>query len=211
MSDDVKLVRRRNDQTRVTRRRIINAAAELFIAGGYGTTTLEQIAERAGVAVQTVYFHFRNKRTVLKEAVDVAAVGDDEPVALLDRPWLAKLRAEPDARRFVMIWVRNSRDIMLRIGPIMQVVRDAAGADPDMAAQWATNQEQRGVAMRVIAELLAERGALKVGLPVDVATDIAYALLSIELYLLLTAERGWSAARWQRWVADTLADALLRR
>ena len=55
------------------------------MAEGYGSTTLEQIAARAGVAVQTVYFHFGNKRTVLKEAVDVAAVGDDEPVALLER------------------------------------------------------------------------------------------------------------------------------
>ncbi len=81
-------VKPRAARTRATRRRIVDAAAELFIAEGYGTTTLEQIAKRAGVAVQTVYFHFGNKRTVLKEAVDVAAVGDDEQVALLERPWL---------------------------------------------------------------------------------------------------------------------------
>ncbi len=196
-------------KARVTRRRITDAATELFVAGGYGTTTLEQIAERAGVAVQTVYFHFRNKRTVLKEAVDIAAVGDDEPVPLLDRPWIAKLRVEPDARRVIALWVRNSRDIFGRIAPIMQVVRDAAGSDPDLAEQWAINREQRGVAMRVLAELIADRGALKPGLTVATATDIIYTMLSIEVYSLLTLDRGWSPARWQRWMADALADALV--
>jgi AcrR family transcriptional regulator len=196
-------------KARRTRRRIIDAAAELFIAAGYGATTLEQIAERAGVAVQTVYFHFGNKRTVLKEAVDVAAVGDDEPVPLLDRPWLAKLRAEPDARRAIAVWVRNSRDIFARVAPIMQVVRDAAGTDPDMAEQWATNREQRVTAMRVFADIVADRAALKAGLTVATATDVIYTFLSIEVYLLLTADRGWSPARWQRWTTETLAVALL--
>src|SRR6185437_16446495 len=107
-------VKPRAARTRATRRRIVDAATELFVATGYGTTTLEQIAERAGVAVQTVYFHFGNKRTVLKEAVDIAAVGDDEPVPLLDRPWLVKLRTEPDARRVIALWVRNSREIFGR-------------------------------------------------------------------------------------------------
>ena len=141
-------VKPRAARTRATRRRIVDAAAELFIDEGYGVTTLEQIAARAGVAVQTVYFHFGNKRTVLKEAVDVAAVGDDEPVALLERPWLDELRAEPDPRRVVALWVANSRRSTARIGPIMAVVRDAAVTDPEMAAQWATNEAQRATAFR---------------------------------------------------------------
>src|SRR4249920_1324534 len=118
-------VKPRAARTLATRRRIVDAAAALFVAQGYGTTTLEQIAARAGVAVQTVYFHFGNKRTVLKEAVDIAAVGDDEPVALLERPWWEELRAEPDPRRVLALWMASSRAIYARIGPIMQVVRDA--------------------------------------------------------------------------------------
>ena len=145
-------VKPRAARTRATRRRIVDAAAALFVAQGYGTTTLEQIAARAGVAVQTVYFHFGNKRTVLKEAVDVAAVGDDEPVALLERPWWEELRAEPDPRRVLALWMASSRAIYVRIGPIMQVVRDAAVTDPEMAAQWATNEAQRATAFRELAE-----------------------------------------------------------
>src|SRR6478672_1599863 len=95
----------RGTRTRDTRRKIVTAAGELFVADGYHATTLEQIAARAGVAVQTVYFHFGNKRSVLKKAVDVAAVGDDEPTALLERPWLEQAKAASDPRRVIELWM----------------------------------------------------------------------------------------------------------
>src|SRR6266576_2749827 len=97
---------RRAQQARATRRRIIDQAAKLFIEQGYAATTLDQIAAAGGVAVQTVYFHFRNKATVLKEVVDVLAVGDDEPVPMLDRPWVQRAYDEDDPRRAVAIWTR---------------------------------------------------------------------------------------------------------
>jgi AcrR family transcriptional regulator len=75
--DDV--VNTRGGRSRSTRRRIIDAAAELFVSDGYTATALQHIAACADVAVQTVYFHFGNKRTVLEAAVEVAAVGDDQP------------------------------------------------------------------------------------------------------------------------------------
>jgi AcrR family transcriptional regulator len=203
MSDAVKP---RAARTRATRRRIVDAATELFVAEGYGATTLEQIAARAGVAVQTVYFHFGNKRTVLQEAVDVAAVGDDEPVALLDRDWMDEARAERDPHRVLALWVAYGREILLRIGPIMGVVRDAAVTDPEMAAQWATNEQQRATAFRVLVEHLEERGALRV--PVDEAVDIVCAVHGTEVYGVLRA-RGWSAERWERFVVETLDHALL--
>jgi AcrR family transcriptional regulator len=199
-------VKPRAARTRATRRRIVDAAAELFTGQGYGGTTLEQVAARAGVAVQTVYFHFGNKRTLLKEAVDVAAVGDDEPVALLDRDWVERARAEPDPRRLLEIWVGGGREIYGRIGPIMRVVRDAAVTDPEMAAQWATNAEQRVTAFRLMVTQLAERTPLRV--PLDEAVDIVCAVHGPEVFEVLTA-RGWTPQRWERFVVDTLAAALL--
>src|SRR5664279_3833218 len=95
----------RAEQARATRRRIIEAATRLFLAHGYAATMLDQVALDAGVAVQTVYFHFGNKRTLLKEALDIAAVGDDEPVPLLERPWLDRLRGEPDPAEMIALWV----------------------------------------------------------------------------------------------------------
>jgi AcrR family transcriptional regulator len=199
-------VKPRAARTRATRRRIVDAAAALFVEHGYGVTTLEQIAARAGVAVQTVYFHFGNKRTVLKEAVDVAAVGDDEPVALLDRPWQDELRAEPDPRQVVVLWVANGRSIYARIGPIMAVVRDAAVTDPDMATQWAINEAQRVTAYRAFADLLDQRGALN--RPVDEAVDVLCALLGPEVYGVLSG-RGWTPEQWERFTVESVTGALL--
>ncbi len=193
-------------KTRATRRRIVDAAAELFIAAGYGATTLQQIAERAGVAVQTVYFHFGNKASVLKEAVDVAAVGDDEPVALLDRAWLDAVHLERDPRRTLELWVANGREILGRVGPILKVVREAAATDPEMAAQWHTNETERAAAFRVLVDQLAERAPLRV--PVDEAVDIVCALQGPELYDILTG-RGWTGQRWERFVVDSIGHALL--
>ena len=205
MSGDVK---RRGSRTRVTRRRITDAATELFVRDGYRATTLEQIAARAGVAVQTVYFHFGNKSSVLKEAVDVAAVGDDEPVAVLERPWLDEARAETDPARVIALWTAYGRGIVTRVGPIMKVVRDAAAVDPAMAEQWAANEAQTASAFRVLAEQLDAMHALRV--PVEEAVAILCALSGLDVYLSL-AGRGWTPQQWERFVADSLTHALLSR
>lgn len=204
MEPNVKRIR--GARTRATQRKIVNAATDLFITQGYHATTLEQIAVRAGVAVQTVYFHFGNKRSVLKQAVDMAAVGDDEAVAMLDRPWLEEARAEPDPRRVLELWTGNGRGILTRVGPIMKVVQEAAVVDPEMAEQWATNEAQTAAAFRVLAEQLDTMNALR--RPVEEATDILCAISGVRMYLVL-ADRGWSAEQWERFVADTLAHALL--
>jgi AcrR family transcriptional regulator len=201
-------VNRPGGRARATRRRIIDAAAELFVSGGYTTTTLEQIAARADVAVQTVYFHFGNKRTVLKEAVDVASVGDDEPVAMLDRPWLDEARAEQDPQRVIALWTAYGRDIMVRVGPIMRVVRAAAAIEDEMAQQWVDNATQTAAAFRVLAEQLDEIDALEV--PIEQAVDILCALSGLDMYFLLT-ERGWSPQQWEEFVVDSVTHALLDR
>jgi AcrR family transcriptional regulator len=200
----------RQAQARATRRRIVDAAHELFLADGYAATTLDAVAARAGVAVQTVYFHFRNKRTVLKHVVDIASVGDDEQVALLERPWQQQMREAPDAAGAVAVWMRMSREVYERIVPIMRVVHEASGSDPDMAEQRRTSKEQTLRAHRALAEHLHERGALREDLDVDTAGEVLYTLVSLEVHLLTTAELGWSAQRWERWACDTVVRAVLR-
>jgi AcrR family transcriptional regulator len=175
----------------------------------YGASTLDHIAEQAGVAVQTVYFHFGNKRRLLKEALDVAAVGDDQPIPVLERPWLDRVRNEPDPARMIALWVANSRSILERVAPLMRVVRGATETNPDLAAQWATNEQQGRTAFGVLAELLAQRDALKPGMSVKEAGDIAFALGCAETYLLFTRTCGWSPARWQKRTTAIVTDALL--
>ncbi len=201
---------RRRLQARATRRRIVEAAATLFVDQGYAATTFDQIARSAGVAVQTVYFHFGNKRSVLAQVVDMAAVGDDEPVPLLDRPWIEQMYGAADAATAVAIWCEQSAAIFARVTPILRIVRDAASSDPDMAAQWHTNQQQRRTAHRLLAEHLADRHALRPDVTVEQGTDMLYALISLELYVLLTGDCGWSQDRWQQWTTQAALDAVVR-
>jgi AcrR family transcriptional regulator len=199
----------RAERARLTRRRIIDAAAELFVERGYGATMLDQVAERAGVAVQTVYFHFGNKATLLKLALDVAAVGDDEPVPLLERPWLDRVKAEPDPLRMIELWAANSRSIMERVAPILAVIRGTVGADPDLAAQWHVNEQQRRTAHGALAQILADRGVLKTGLTRQDAADLAFLIVSVEGYFLATATLGWPPEHWERTTVSILTNTLL--
>jgi len=186
------------------------AARELFLRDGYAATTLQAIADRAGVAVQTVYFHFGNKRTVLKHVVDVAATGDDEPVALLERPWVARMRDAGDATAALEVWAEVSQEIYERIVPVMRVVREAAGSDPEMLAQERTNREQTLAAHGMLAEHLAERGSLRDGLDVASAAEELFVVFGIDVHVLTTHELGWSAGRWRSWAVSTAARTVLR-
>jgi len=199
----------RAEQARATRRRIIDAAAAQFVAHGYGATLLDQVAERAGVAVQTVYFHFGNKRTLLKEALDVAAVGDDDPVPLLDRPWVREIQQEADPRRVIERWVVMGRVILDRIAPLMRVLRGATSTDAEVAAQWETNQQQTRTAHGFLVGLLAERGALRPGLDPEQARDIAFVIGNVETYLQYIDVCGWTPDEWQQRTAAVMAGALL--
>ncbi len=209
MTEKVKPRPGRAEQARATRRRIIAAAAAQFVAHGYGATLLDQVAEQAGVAVQTVYFHFGNKRTLLKEALDVAAAGDDDPVPVMERPWVLEIRQETDPARIIVLWLAAARSIIDRIAPLMRVVRGVTGTDPEVAAQWDTNQAQTRTAHGFLAELLAERGALRPGLEVEQARDIAFVLSNAETYLQFTDDCGWTPDEWQERTAAVLTAALV--
>jgi AcrR family transcriptional regulator len=209
VTESVKPKLSRAEQARATRRRIVAAAAAQFVAHGYGATLLDQVAAEAGVAVQTVYFHFGNKRTLLKEALDVAAVGDDDPVPLMDRPWVKEIQQETDPIRIIVLWLATGRTILDRIAPLMRVVRGATSTDPEVAAQWDTNQAQTRTANGFLADLLARRGALRPGLDVEQARDIAFVLSNAETYLQFTDVCGWTADDWQERTAAVLTAALL--
>ena len=201
---------RRAQQARATRQRITGQALELFLRQGYAATTLDQIAASAGVAVQTVYFHFGNKATVLKQIVDMLAVGDEEPVPMLGRPWVQQMREEPDGRRALAIFLAASRAILLRLAPVLKIVRDAAGADPEMAALWEAIQQQRLADFVAFTQLLAGKQALRQDLAIEHAADILFCLASPEVYLSFTVQRGWTPDQWEQWTSHTLTATILR-
>src|SRR5262250_2683333 len=99
----------REAQARATRRAIVDAAARLFIERGYGATTVDAIAEAAGVSRKTVFTSVGGKAEALKLAIDWANVGDDEPVPMLERPHVKAMQQEPDARRIVTSYAGHVR------------------------------------------------------------------------------------------------------
>ena len=213
MNEPVKPVRRgsrQRERSNATRARIREAARRLFVERGYLTTTIESIAAEADVAVQTVYFVFGNKRALISEVLDIAIAGDDAPVPLLERPWVAELRQETDPRRAVRLLARQASQIIGRQAPLYQAVRGAAAVDPEIAALLAIYQERRLATLTELLRPLAARDALAPGLDLERAADVLYALNSHELYQLLVVDRGWSPAAWEEWLAELLIGQLLR-
>lgn len=192
------------EKSRQTRRKIIDAAHELFVGRGYGATTLQEIATRAGVAVQTVYFVFGNKRTLLKELVDVAVAGDDEPVATLDRPWFRDAMAAPTADDHLRAHISGTRAVLERVAPINAMLTAAAATDSEIAALWPARPDPRHVVQTAAAHALTAKPGARDDVDADYAADLLYGILSTELYLLFVRERGWTPAQWEAWAFGTL-------
>lgn len=198
----------RAERSRRTRAKIVAAAGELFGARGYGATSLQDVADHAGVAVQTIYFAFGNKRMLLKELVDTTIAGDDEPVATMDRPWFRAACATETAAEQVRAHVRGTRGILERVAPIMRLVETAAAQDPEIAAMWPRVEDPRYTVHAAAAKALVRKPDARRGLSAARVADLLYALLSPELYLVFVRDRGWSAARFETWARQTLLDQL---
>lgn len=193
----------------MTRARIRASAAELFSAHGYASTSINAIARHAGVAVQTVYFTFGSKMVLLKEMLDVAVAGDEDPVATLDRAWVAEAIAEPDPAEQLRLQTGTAREILERAAPVLGALRGAATADPEAAELWATNRAQHREVQHHLIEHLAAKAELRDGMSVRTATDIALTIGGIETYQLLVHDCGWSPQQWEHWAADVLVERLL--
>ncbi|CAM2946897.1 TetR/AcrR family transcriptional regulator [Saccharomonospora xinjiangensis] len=199
----------RAEKTRQTRLRMLEAAREQFVAHGYGATKLQEIADRAGVSVQTIYFTFGNKRTVLKELLDHEVAGDDSPVATLQRPWFQAVLDAPTAREQLAAHVEGVCEVSARVAPVVEVLRVAAATDPELTELWRANVDARATVQDVAATALVRKPGARAGLSVPHVADVLFGLLSPELYLVLVRDRGWSPERWRGWTLDTLAAQLL--
>jgi len=201
---------RRRAQVRRTRADIVDAARDLFLARGYLATTVETIADVSGASPATVYRLFGAKRAILAAVLDVAFVGDDEPVALHERPTVRAAFALDDPRDLLTAFARICRDLLDRSAPIQRVLRGAAGVDPDAAALLARVHTQRLQGQSRIARELAARGALADGLDEAAAADTIYTLMAPEVHHLLTIEREWDADGYEKWLGHALCALLLQ-
>ena len=155
---------RRRSQVRATRGEVVKAAHALFVARGYAATTVDAIADAAGVPQATVYRHFGGKRGILTAVLDVAFGGDDEPVEYQHRPEVRAALSDPDPAGMLDAFARMHPDVVARSAPIQHVLGEAAAADHEAAELLALARNQRHTGQSRIARLLAERGVLAEGL-----------------------------------------------
>jgi len=199
----------RDEQARRTRRAIVTAAHDLFLAQGYAATTIDGIAEAAHVSRRTVFNSVGGKVALLKLALDWAIVGDDEPIPLIDRPAIKAILAEPDPRKALLLWVQSVTDTAARTAPLGEVLIAAADIDPAAAQLLAEASRNRMLGATLFIRYLASRDGLAVGITEQHAAELCWALTDGHLYQLLVAQRSWSTADFSRWLSDSLTTALL--
>jgi len=200
----------RDEQARRTRRAIVTAARDLFLAQGYAATTIDAIAEAAHVSRRTVFNSVGGKVVLLKLALDWAIVGDDEPVAMADRPAVRAIQAERDPRKALTLWVGTITEVAARVAPIAAVLYAAADGDPDAGQMLAEEARNRMFGARAFVAYLASLDALAPGTSEQQAADLCWALMDGHLYRLLVSQRGWTTAEFERWLSASLAATLLR-
>lgn len=214
MVEPVKPVRRydgtrRQEQALENRRRILAAASELFRTVGYAGTAMPEVAKVAGVSVQTVYKAFANKATLLKAVFDVTVAGDDEPVPIAERDFIAAIQAEPDAARKISMYLAQFPELAPKVTPVQLLARDAAAADRAAAEVWAQMRQEMLTAMTYFAADLMATGQVRDGLSADDVRDILWTFHSPEQYDLLVIQRGWEPARYVEFLREAVIAAVL--
>lgn len=189
---------RRALQAAQTRRDVLAAATELFATSGWTGTTLAAIAERAGVAVETVYSGFGSKKALLRAAMDVAVVGDTEPVPLAEREEFRRLSRGSTHDR-LRAGVALATEVHVRSAGVWQAIVEAAGADPEVEAWRAEFERNRRADLR--------RGLREIlGRPVEGAMlDVVWALSGPEVYQKLVVDAGMTRKAYEDSMVESLA------
>lgn len=195
----------RADRAAATRRRMLSAAYDLFCQQGYSATTMTAVAERAGVAVQTLYFTFRTKDELLQHVHDWTVLTDDPTPPPL-QTWYVSALAEPDPARAVALIVAGTADIAGRVAPMIPVFH-AVAAEP-AGAVYARAEDLRVEGMRNLVAALRTKATLRKGLTVNRAVDLLVVLLGPECYRSFVIDRGWSQKRWVDWTSALLTHEL---
>ncbi len=200
---------RRKKQALQTRRQIIEAARNLFIIRGYNGSTIEAIATEAGVAVETVYAAFGNKRAILSQLIDVSLVGDDQPIPLLEREGPQAVMKETNRFRQVELFAEDIYAIMSRMTPIFEIMRDAAKTDTEIAGMYETMLNHRVQGLMAFVRALMKNGPLREGVTEQEAAETIWTLTSADVITLLMRNRGWSEGKYKVWLIHMLTRALL--
>ena len=198
----------RQAQIAQTEQRILAAATELFLADGYLATTLEAVAKHAQVGARTVYVRFGTKAALFKRVIDVAIVGDTEPVDVLGRDWMQVALTAPTAAERIAANAAASRQIMQRTGALFAVAQQAAAVEPLIAGFWQQGREQTRRNHAIFWTRMADDGLLGPAVDLTWLIDTTSILAAAETYLLITRTTGWDLDAYERWLIRTLSQLI---
>lgn len=196
---------RRDAQARRTRQRVIEVGTARFLAYGFSGTTMRAVAAGAEVSVATVELLFGTKVALLKAAIDVAIVGDDEPVAVLDRAWAGAARRAASASDVLTLLADVLTAAQERSSGLVLAVFEGARADPALAELAEQLTAQRRTTARWLVDTLARCASVE-----DDAVDTLWVLMDPAVYDRLVRRLGWSPGRYRDWFARSAARLLLR-
>jgi AcrR family transcriptional regulator len=199
----------RKEQAAATRRSIIDAAHRLFVRDGYVATTMADIGDEAGVAVQTVYFVFSTKAKLLLEVLHTASARAGEPTDPAQRSWVQEAESSGRALRALALSIDGGSDIFERIGPLIPMIQAASATDDDVAAEWDAMLRHKYDTIHRLMTAIYDSGQLRTGVDAGQASDIFVALSSVEMYRMLVARLGWTVTRFKAWTYETVCQQLL--
>lgn len=199
----------RTQQSEQSRAAVIAAARALFLAQGYAATTVDQIAQRAGVSKPTVFNAVGNKARVLKTVRDVVMAGDDGPEPVTARRSVAAIAEAADLDAAVRAAARHISTLAQRYHGIHEVLRGAAQVDPEMAELWATAERERHVGAGHLLERLTRHAK-----PVVTRTraqDQLWLLMAPDQYTRLVVDRVWTEQAYRTYLERSIAAGIFGR
>lgn len=182
----------RLQRAQVTQDRIAQAARRLFARHGYGATTLKEIADEAGVAVQTVYAVYGSKAGILAR-LRQQVVRQPEAARLYE-----EALKEPARNRKLELFARSIRYRWEYGHDIVTTHQQAAASDPELRREVEKVLDTRRSGIERLARSLAKgEEAARVAAVID-------ALTLPESYHELTQVHGWSPDQFEAWLAEAL-------
>jgi TetR/AcrR family transcriptional regulator, regulator of autoinduction and epiphytic fitness len=201
---------RRQAQASETRRHILEAARKLFMERGYAGATAEAIATEAGVAAQTIYAIFKNKKRMLVSLMNVSPItGTEDHTPMPERPNVQAVSQERDQRHQLEMFAQVVAANLGQVAVVSEIMTDAAKTEPDFDRILQKLNKQRLEHMTLAVEQFAANGPFREKMDEVHARDTVWTLTSPEVFLLLTRNRGWSKEKYGEWLADMLTRALL--
>ncbi len=185
------------------------SATRLFAENGYGATTIDAVAEAAGVSRKTVFTAVGGKLDLLKFALDWAVAGDDQAVALSDRAAIRRLIDERDPRGVLGGFAALFVEIDTRAGPLYSALEVAAGMDPAARDLAEESRLQRLDDARKVVRRLRDLNALTTRITHQEAVDMVWLAMDPALFDRLVRVRGWTTSRFEEWLSETLCRQLL--